>query len=89
MSGSSFKRNCRGRRLRAVVFVTGYGDVPMAVGAMKAGAIDFLTKPFRSQALLDAVFAALERDNARRQMQQWHTTICGNILSPSVPVSEE
>jgi FixJ family two-component response regulator len=42
---------------------------------MKAGAIDFLTKPFRSQDLLDAVFAALERDNARRNMQQLHSAI--------------
>ena len=47
----------------------------MAVRAMKAGAIDFLTKPFRSQDLLDAVFAALERDNARRKMQQLHSAI--------------
>jgi RNA polymerase sigma factor (sigma-70 family) len=53
-----------------IVFVTGHGDVAMAVRAMKAGAIDFLTKPFRSQDLLDAVFAALERDSARRKMQQ-------------------
>jgi FixJ family two-component response regulator len=47
----------------------------MAVRAMKAGAIDFLTKPFRSQDLLDAVFAALERDSERRKMQQVHSTI--------------
>ena len=58
-----------------IVFVTGHGDVAMAVRAMKAGAIDFLTKPFRSQDLLDAVFAALERDSARRKMQQRHSTI--------------
>ena len=58
-----------------IVFVTGHGDVAMAVRAMKAGAIDFLTKPFRSQDLLDAVFAALERDSARRKIQQWHSTI--------------
>ena len=58
-----------------IVFVTGHGDVAMAVRAMKAGAIDFLTKPFRSQDLLDAVFAALERDSARRKMQQLHSTM--------------
>ena len=58
-----------------IVFVTGHGDVPIAVRAMKAGAIDFLTKPFRSQDLLDAVFAALERDNARRKMHQLHSAI--------------
>jgi FixJ family two-component response regulator len=54
-----------------IVFITGkHGDVAMAVRAIKAGAVDFLTKPFRSQDLLDAVFAALERDTARRKMQQ-------------------
>jgi FixJ family two-component response regulator len=58
-----------------IVFVTGHADVAMAVRAMKAGAVDFLTKPFRSQDLLDAVFVALERDSARRKMQQLHSTI--------------
>ena len=58
-----------------IVFVSGHGDVAMAVRAMKAGANDFLTKPFRSQDILDAVFAALERDNARRKMQQLHSAI--------------
>jgi FixJ family two-component response regulator len=42
---------------------------------MKAGAVDFLTKPFQSQDLLDAVFAALERDSARRTMHQWQSTL--------------
>jgi FixJ family two-component response regulator len=58
-----------------IVFVTGHADVAMAVRAMKAGAVDFLTKPFRSQDLLDAVFAALERDTARRKMQQWRSIL--------------
>jgi FixJ family two-component response regulator len=49
-----------------VVFVTGHGDIPMSVRAMKAGAVDFLAKPFRDQDMLDAVAAALERDRARR-----------------------
>ena len=66
-----------------IVFVTAHGDVAMAVRAMKAGAIDFLTKPFRSQDLLDAVFAALERDSARRKMQQWHSTIREHLESLS------
>jgi len=48
-----------------VIFVTGYGDVPMSVAAMKAGAVEFLTKPFRDQDLLDAVCRALEIDQAR------------------------
>jgi FixJ family two-component response regulator len=49
-----------------VIFMTGYGDIPMSVRAMKAGAIDFLTKPFRDQELLDAVALALDRDRKRR-----------------------
>jgi FixJ family two-component response regulator len=52
-----------------IIFITGHGDIPMTVRAMKGGAMDFLTKPFRSQDILDAVFAALERDRARRQSQ--------------------
>ena len=50
-----------------VVLMTGHGDVPMSVRAMKAGAVDFLIKPFRDQDLLDAVAVALERDRARRE----------------------
>ncbi|WP_159995844.1 response regulator transcription factor [Roseomonas sp. 18066] len=50
-----------------IVFMTGYGDVPMSVKAMKAGAVDFLIKPFRDQDLLDAVDLALGRDRDRRQ----------------------
>src|SRR6202046_4788389 len=50
-----------------IVFITGHGDIPMTVRAMKAGAVEFLTKPFREQDLLDAIQLALERDRARRQ----------------------
>jgi len=49
-----------------IIFITGYGDIPMSVRAMKAGAVEFLTKPFRDQDLLDAVGTALEKDRARR-----------------------
>lgn len=51
-----------------VVMLTGYGDIPMSVRAMKRGAIDFLTKPFRDQDMLDAVMAAIERDRQRRRV---------------------
>ncbi|MCW5736356.1 MAG: response regulator transcription factor [Enhydrobacter sp.] len=50
-----------------IVFMTGHGDVPMSVRAMKAGAVDFLTKPFRDQDMLDAVSAAIESDRRRRE----------------------
>ena len=52
-----------------IIFMTGYGDVPMTVRAMKAGAIDFLTKPFRGQDMLDAVATAIMRDRNRRQRE--------------------
>jgi FixJ family two-component response regulator len=48
-----------------IIFITGHGDIPMSVQAMKAGAVDFLTKPFRDQDLLDAVHQAIERDRSR------------------------
>src|ERR1700721_2137080 len=52
-----------------VIFITAHGDIPMTVRAMKAGAVEFLTKPFRDQDLLDSIQVALERDRARRQRQ--------------------
>jgi FixJ family two-component response regulator len=50
-----------------IIFITGHGDIPMTVRAMKGGAVDFLTKPFRDQDMLDAVTAAFERDRKRRE----------------------
>ena len=52
-----------------IIFISGHGDIPMTVRAMKAGAVDFLTKPFRDQDMLDAVAQALERDRKRRQSE--------------------
>jgi FixJ family two-component response regulator len=53
-----------------IIFITGHGDIPMSVKAMKAGAVDFLTKPFRDQDLLDAVTRALDRDRKRRKVEE-------------------
>ena len=53
-----------------IIFITGHGDIPMTVRAMKAGAVEFLTKPFRDQDLLDAVRVGLDRDSARREREQ-------------------
>ncbi|WP_439396827.1 response regulator transcription factor [Bradyrhizobium sp. PMVTL-01] len=53
-----------------IIFITGHGDIPMTVKAMKGGAVDFLSKPFRDQELLDAVVAATERDRKRREVQR-------------------
>jgi FixJ family two-component response regulator len=52
-----------------VIFITGHGDIPMTVRAMKSGAVEFLTKPFRDQDLLDAIHQALDRDRVSRQQQ--------------------
>jgi len=67
-SGLDFQRSLSESGVKLpIVFVTGHGDVPTSVRAMKAGAVDFLNKPFRDQDLLDAVRVAIERDCARRE----------------------
>jgi RNA polymerase sigma factor (sigma-70 family) len=71
LSGLDFQHELAARNIRIpIVFVTGHGDIPMSVRAMKAGAIEFLTKPYRDQDLLDAVRIALERDRARREQEK-------------------
>ncbi|HXQ38315.1 MAG TPA: response regulator, partial [Anaerolineales bacterium] len=68
LSGLDFQRELAKRNVCIpIVFLTGHGDIPMSVRAMKAGAVEFLTKPFRDQELLDAVRLALDRDRARRK----------------------
>jgi len=68
LSGLDFQHELgRANNNIPIVFVTGYGDIPMSVRAMKAGAIEFLTKPFRDQDLLDAIARALEVDRATRR----------------------
>jgi FixJ family two-component response regulator len=67
MSGLTFQQElAKAGVALPVIFITGYGDVSMTVRAMKAGAAEFLTKPFDDQLLLDAVHAAIQRDRARR-----------------------
>jgi FixJ family two-component response regulator len=71
LSGLDFQNELARRHSHIpVVFLTGHGDIPMSVRAMKAGAVEFLTKPFRDQDLLDAVRVALERDRARREQEK-------------------
>jgi RNA polymerase sigma factor (sigma-70 family) len=71
LSGLDFQRELAARNIRIpIVFVTGHGDIPMSVRAMKAGAIEFLTKPYRDQDLLDAVRIAVERDRTRREQEK-------------------
>jgi FixJ family two-component response regulator len=67
-SGLDFQRELNDENVRLpIIFLTGHGDIPMSVRAMKAGAVEFLTKPFREQDLLDAVQVALDRDRATRE----------------------
>jgi RNA polymerase sigma factor (sigma-70 family) len=71
LSGLDFQRELAARNCRMpIIFITGHADIPMSVGAMKAGAVEFLTKPFRDQDLLDAIRIALEKDQTRREREK-------------------
>ncbi len=71
VSGLDFQAELADADIRIpIIFMTGHGDIPMSVKAMKAGAIDFLTKPFRDQDILDAAVRALERDQKRRDSEK-------------------
>jgi FixJ family two-component response regulator len=70
VSGLDFQRELAEAGVRIpIIFITGHGDIPMTVKAMKSGAVEFLTKPFRDQDLLDAIYQALERDRLARQQE--------------------
>jgi FixJ family two-component response regulator len=70
MSGLDFQRQLTEIGMQIpIIFITAHGDVPMSVKALKAGAVEFLTKPFRDQDLLDAIQQALQRDRAAREQQ--------------------
>src|SRR6202049_4163509 len=70
VNGLEFQRELADAGLRIpIIFITGHGDIPMTVRAMNSGAVEFLTKPFRDQDLLDAIHQALDRDRATRQQQ--------------------
>jgi RNA polymerase sigma factor (sigma-70 family) len=71
-----------------IVFMTGYGDIPMSVRAMKAGAVDFLAKPFRDQDILDAVTAAVER-NTTRLREQEQTQAIADLIDTLTPRERE
>jgi len=70
MSGLDFQEQLAGLGIRLpVILMTGHGDIPMSVRAMKAGAVDFLPKPFRDQDMIDAVMVAINRDRAQREKE--------------------
>jgi FixJ family two-component response regulator len=70
VNGLDFQRELADAGIQIpIIFITGHGDIPMTVKAMKSGAVEFLTKPFRDQDLLDAIHQALNRDRMTRQQQ--------------------
>jgi FixJ family two-component response regulator len=70
MSGLDFQRRLADAGVRIpIIFITAHGDIPMSVGALKSGAVEFLTKPFRDQDLLDSIQQALQRDRMAREQQ--------------------
>lgn len=70
LSGLDLQRELTDARINIpIIFITGHGDIPMSVRAMKAGAVEFLTKPFRDQDLLDAIAQAIDRDRDQRKQQ--------------------
>jgi len=89
ISGLDFQRQLVEANVHLpIVFITGHGDIPMSVRAMKAGAVEFLTKPFRDQDLLDAIQAGLERDRVRRK-QQAETAVLRERLESLTPSERE
>ncbi|MGA7379302.1 MAG: response regulator transcription factor [Terriglobales bacterium] len=81
-SGLDFQRQLAEANIHIpIIFITAHGDIPMSVRAMKAGAVEFLTKPFRDQDLLDAIQVALERDRARRQQETEVAALRGRFES--------
>jgi RNA polymerase sigma factor (sigma-70 family) len=82
ISGLDFQKNLAESDIHLpVIFITAHGDITMAVRAMKAGAIEFLTKPFRDQDLLDAIQVALEKDRARRRQKAEITVVLERLES--------
>jgi len=82
LSGLDFQAELAKADVRIpIVFITGHGDIPMSVQAMKAGAVDFLAKPFRDQDLLDAVTAAIQRDQKRREHENAMTDLRAHFSS--------
>jgi FixJ family two-component response regulator len=85
LSGLDFQSELARANIRIpIIFMTGHGDIPMSVMAMKGGAVDFLTKPFRDQDMLDAVTVAIERDRKRREADRIaaHLQVLLDSLTP-------
>jgi FixJ family two-component response regulator len=82
VSGLDFQAELSSRNIQIpIIFMTGHGDIPMTVRAMKAGAVEFLTKPFREQDMLDAVKLALERDQGRIESEKVSSGLKSNFAT--------
>jgi FixJ family two-component response regulator len=82
VSGLEFQRTLADRGIQIpIIFITAHGDIPMSVRALKSGAVEFLTKPFRDQDLLDAIQQALQRDRAAREQQDEVHELHGRYLA--------
>jgi FixJ family two-component response regulator len=82
MSGLEFQRMLAEVGIQIpIIFITAHGDIPMSVRALKSGAVEFLTKPFRNQDLLDAIHQALQRDRAAREQQDEVHELHGRYLA--------
>jgi FixJ family two-component response regulator len=87
LSGLDFQTELAKANVRIpIIFMSGHGDIPMTVRAMKGGAVDFLTKPFRDQDMLDAVVTAIERDRKRREADRIVTDL--QVLFETLSVRE-
>jgi FixJ family two-component response regulator len=82
INGLDFQEQLRGLGIRLpVVLMTGHGDIPMSVRGMKAGAVDFLPKPFRDQDMIDAVISAINRDRTRRTDEDWAVVAANRFVT--------
>jgi FixJ family two-component response regulator len=83
-SGLDFQREFAAANIHVpIIFITGYGDIPMSVQAIKGGAIEFLTKPFRDQDLLDAIQLGLERDRTWLEDERAIAELRGRLFPPA------
>jgi FixJ family two-component response regulator len=84
LSGLDFQGELAAANIQIpIIFITAHGDIPMSVQAMKGGAIEFLTKPYRDQALIDAIHLGLARDRARRENEKDLSTLRASLESLS------
>ena len=84
LNGLELQQQLAERTDMPIIFITGHGDVPMSVQAMKAGAVEFLTKPFKDDVLLDAIRGAIERSRTALRLRTRRCGPCGTATSHSL-----